>query len=129
MSHRKLYEPAFIDSGFCDWKNAIRAFERHEKCDCHREAVASFRSISRVGVSARLDTQLARDQQVAFKALSVIISSLQYLDRQGLSVRGHVDTSGNFQQLLKTRSCDVSDLATFLQRRNSYLSHAVQNKL
>jgi len=89
MSHRKLYEPAFIDSGFCDWKNAIRAFERHEKCDCHREAVASLQSISRVCVSARLDTQLARDQLVAFKALSVIIGSLQYLARRGLSVRGH----------------------------------------
>jgi len=76
MSHCKLYEPAFIDSGFCDWQNAIRAFETHEKCDCHREAVASLQSISRVCVSARLDTQLARDQQVAFKALSVVIGSV-----------------------------------------------------
>lgn len=129
VSHRKLYDPAFIENGFCDWKNAVRAFERHDKCDCHREAVGGLESLSRTSVSAQLDRQLARDQQVASKALSVIISTLKYLARQGLAVRGHSETSGNFHQLLRARSCDVPELAAFMQRRNCFLSHEIQNEI
>lgn len=113
LSDRYLYEPTFIESGFSDWKNAARAFERHAKCDCHREAVDNWESISRISVSAQLNTQLLRDQRVASKALSTILTSVQYLARQGLSLRGHTEQSGNPYQVLLTRSRDISELETF----------------
>lgn len=80
-------------------------------------------------MSVQLVRQLAREQQVASKTLSVIISTLKFLARQGLAVRGHTETSGNFSQLLMARGCDVPELAAFMQRRNSFLSHDIQNEI
>ena len=33
------WEPAFISRGFTNWKDAMVAFNKHLKSDCHREAV------------------------------------------------------------------------------------------
>jgi hypothetical protein len=127
--HRKVYEPTFTETGFCDWKNAIRAFDKHDKCGSHHEAVSTCESVSKLDVSAQLDTQLARDQQASSKALSVIISTLQYLVRQGLAIRGHTEISGNFYQLLLIRSQDVPEVANFLKKRSSFISHDIQNEI
>jgi Domain of unknown function (DUF4371) len=91
LSHRNLFELAFIETGFCDWKNARRAFERHDKCDCHREAVDNWHSISKVRtrVSVQLNQQLLTEQRAAAVGLSTVITSIKFLARQGLALRGH----------------------------------------
>ena len=130
VTYRKLFEPAFIETGFCDWKNAVRAFERHAKCDCHQEAVDSWNcwiSTFTTSVYAKLDYQLAQSQHIASKVLTVITTS--FFTRQGLAIRGRIENSGNSFHLLLTQSRDVPELASFLQQRNAYISHDIQNEI
>ena len=54
-------------------------------------------------VAVELVQQIRDDQAKAQTCLLNIISSLQYIARQGLPSRGHNDTEGNFLQLLKLR--------------------------
>lgn len=57
-----------------------------------------------------MDVQLcnvqASQQQEARTCLLKIISNVQFMARQGLALRRHVDSEGNFAQLLKYKSQD-----------------------
>ena len=46
------------------------------------------------------------DKQLNGRMLMNIIQDLQYLGRQGIPIRGHIDAGSNFIQLLKLRSND-----------------------
>lgn len=129
ITHKLAYEPTFIDHGFQDWKNAIRAFQRHAMCDCHREAVCAYSMASKPGIDAKLNAQIANDQHMASLALEVIVSSLLYLGKQGLAIRGHEETHSNFYQLLQLRSDDSKVLKEFLQKRKSFISPQIQNEI
>ena len=65
-------------------------------------------------VAVELVQQIRDDQAKAQTCLLNIISSLQYIARQGLPSRGHNDTEGNFLQLLKLRSKDCSYLKEWI---------------
>ncbi len=56
------------------------------------------------------------------------LSSLRYLARQGLAIRGHKDEQSNFLQLLKCRAEDVRELESWMQD-GRYLSHDIINEL
>ena len=56
------------------------------------------------------------------------LSSLQYLMRQGLAVRGHTEEEGNLYQLLKCRSDDIPGLLNWLND-GQYLSHEITDEL
>ncbi len=59
-----------------------------------------------------------------------VLSSLQYLARQGIAIRGHPDEESNFYQLLKLRARDNTKLHSWLQRKtNKYTSHDIQNEI
>ena len=57
------------------------------------------------------------------------ISTLRYLARQGLATRGHIESEGNFLQLLQLRSEDSPELSSWLERRENWLSHDIQNEM
>ena len=59
-------------------------------------------------VNAQLSSQRAVQQSDARDCLQVIFTSIQYLARQGLPLRGHSDDDGNFKQLLHLQSTDQS---------------------
>ena len=61
--------------------------------------------------------------------LKKIFTSLQYLARQGLSFRGHIEENGNFYQLIKLCSDDCDDLRLWLQQKRAFMSHEVQNEV
>ena len=75
-------------------------------------------------MSTQLSLQVARDQQWHREMLIKEISSLRYLMRQGLAVRGCKEEEGNLYQLLKCRSEDVGTLSKWLND-GRYLSHEV----
>ena len=56
-----------------------------------------------------------------------VLSSLKYLLRQGLPIRGHYEENGNLMQLLQCRSEDIDDLKTWISRKK-YLSHEIINE-
>lgn len=129
MATNQLEQSTFVDGGFNDWKNAICAFERHAKSSSHREALAALATQSVPSVDVLLTAQRERDRANASKALTGIITSLVYLARQGLAIRGHDEGSGNFKQLLALRGTDVTVLSDFLRRPKSFTSHEIQNEI
>lgn len=59
-----------------------------------------------------------------------LMSTLRYLLRQGLPIRGHIDYESNYEQLLMLRAEDCPDLAAFLKkRRHKFTSHGIQNEM
>ena len=57
-----------------------------------------------------------------------VLSSLQYLLRQGLAIRGHKDEESNLYRLLKLRCEDCQELSGWIAR-HQYMSHDIINEL
>lgn len=131
LDNAKLVKPAFIIEGFNDWKHALVRFRGHEKSDCHRLALTKI-SYVRAGqnVACGLSKAKSEEMVLARSSLHRIVTSLTFLARQGLAIRGKTDDSSNFGQLLKLRSFDVSALQTWLARtKYRWISHDVQNEI
>lgn len=63
-------------------------------------------------------------------ALEIIFTTVKYLCRQGLAIRGHEDVNSNFLQLLELRKKDVPELKDWLGRSGyKWISHDVQNEI
>ena len=111
----KSRENAFITVGFDNWKDATRSFEQHRKSACHREALMKWEHNTKgSGVSIQLQHQLASDQE--------LFTSVEYLARQALPLRGHYEASGNFYQLMQLRANDSEELKTCCIRKSLYIS-------
>lgn len=100
-----------------------------ELTGCHREAVEVIISlpVTTMDIGAHLSKQYAQEKELNRKMLIKILSCIQFLDRQGLPLRGHGDDSdGNLLQLLKYQG--GSEIEDWLQRKTSkYTSHEIQN--
>ena len=57
-----------------------------------------------------------------------MITSLMYLLRQGLAIRGHTEVESNLYQLLKLRSDDSNIVREWLAK-GKYTSHDIINEL
>ena len=60
------------------------------------------------------------EQRVRQQMLLKQLSSLKYLLRQGLAIRGHEDIEGNLLQLLRLRSGDCTQLSTWIAERKFF---------
>lgn len=66
----------------------------------------------------------------ARNALHRIFTSLVYLSKQGLAVRGKTDSTSNFSELLTLRGNDVPELQSWLARtKYRWISHDIQNEM
>ena len=124
----KKYETAFISDGFNNWKKAKERFERHQASESHKEALVKFQCMQAPTVVEQLSTQASRTQATNRSMLLKELSSLQFLLRQGLAIRGHKKSEGNLVQLLELRSNDCPDLQLWLKNHHS-LSHNIVNEL
>ena len=79
-------------------------------------------------IDAQLNNQVKQTQDLYFKLLLVLLSSLKFLLRQGLAVRGHNETEGNLMQLLLLRCEDNSILKAWINE-NKYLSGDIINEI
>ena len=87
-----------------------------------------YSALQQPSVAAQLSRQVESDQLKRRDAFLKQLSSLKYLVRQGLAVRGHVEEDGNLQQLVKCRSEDVASLEEWL-KHSGYKSHDIINEL
>ena len=119
-------EPAFSSAGFGNWKKAKEKMSQHARSEMHKHALAlkSEPAIPEVVSSAE-----KREQEMARSCLLKIVTTVRFLARQGLPLRGHTESSGNFAQLLELRASDSPVLQKWLQRRTSFTSHDVQNEI
>ena len=130
LTFSKCAETAFISSGFNTWKNATQAFERHRKSACHQEAVMKWHHhMKQTNISAQLDMQISRDQKKNRHCLEMLFTSVEYLARQALPFRGHIEERGNFYQLVALRGKESDDLKSWMGRSRSYMSHDIQNEI
>ena len=80
---------AFLTMGFDNCKKAVESFAQHAKSDIHREGVLKLGLLQQPSVITQLNNQAKLDQARHKEMLLKQISSLNYLLRQGLAVRGH----------------------------------------
>jgi hypothetical protein len=119
---------ALISSGFSDWKNAVRALAQHNGSRFHSECLYVIQQQSKPSVITRIDIVARQQQEQRRRLLMVEVSSLQYLLRQGIAIRGHNEEDGNLFQLMRLRSIDIPGLDQWLIDKK-YLSHDIINEL
>ena len=131
LEDAKFVKGAFIQDGFSDWKHAIERFKGHEKSDSHRAAVLKTAYVAAGhNVASGLSKAKREEMLIARAALCRIVTSIAFLSKQGLAIRGKTDASSNFQQLLLLRSGDSGGLQRCLARsRNKWISHDIQNEI
>ena len=81
-----------------------------------------------MNVGVQLDKQ-CKDEKECHRFLFLKqLSSLKYLVRQGLAIRGHESMESNLIQMLKTRAEDVPELNQWIEDRR-YISPDIVNEL
>ncbi len=111
-------DTAFIDRGYSNWKHACKKFDTHQKSKTHEEAVLKMITLPATtsNVAESLSSQLKLKKMQNRCCFLEVLSSLQYLARQGIAIRGHPDGE--------------SKLHSWLQRKtNKYTSHDIQNEI
>ena len=124
LTFSKCAENAFISTGFDTWENATKAFEKHQKSACHQEAVLKWHHHeNHTNISAQLHQQLREDQKKNRYCLYMLFTSIEYLARQALPLRGHIEVRSNLYRLMALRENDSDDLKLWLRRTRSYMPH------
>jgi len=77
---------------------------------------------AKLPVNAQLSSQRAVQHNDARDCLHIIFTSIQYLARLGLPLRGHSNDDGNFTQLLRLRSTDHALLKQWLKHKSVMIS-------
>lgn len=114
-------DAAFVTEGSHNWKKALEIFATHQKAHSHCQAVTVSAHDSNP-VSVQLSSSWAKQQKEASHSLLRIVSSVQYLARQGQALRGK-SGSGNLDQQLKLRSEDDPVLKKWLTHYTSCHAH------
>lgn len=135
-------DDVFSKTGFDNWKKALERFEKHQNTTSHRDAVDLVVKIPSTtkDVGEMLSTSLASQKAESRKMLLTILSSIRYLGRQGLALRGRYkiadnsdkggETDSNFIQLLRTRAEDNPGILKWMDKsRNKYTSPEMQNEM
>jgi hypothetical protein len=142
MRNLQNKDQAFTKSGFSNWKKAIEKFNKHELTIAHHQAVELVESIpnttKNVGeMLSGIDTKQKAENRVM---LRVILTSIRYLARQGLALRGRykvaIDESegceidSNFIQLLNVRAEDNPLISKWMEKsRDKFTSADIQNEI
>ena len=128
LTFNKRSDGAFIFNGFSNWKKARQKFKEHENSQCHREACMMYAALRQPSVVALARTSGEEEQQSRRSFLLKQLSSIQYLVRQGLAIRGHCDIEGNLQQLMKCRAEDIPRFQQWI-KQGKYQSPEIVNEL
>ena len=98
-------DKTFTETGFNNWQKACHIFSKHEESVCHRHAVDMIIKSSK-DVDETLSNAHANKNAENRKALYAILSTVRFLARQGLPLRGSFvahgcgESNSNFMQLL-----------------------------
>lgn len=81
-------EKAFTVDGFGNWKKALQRFKEHERSEGHRESMEKHNLMRQPSVASKLATEIENSQALHRILLKKEISSIKYLLRQGMPLRG-----------------------------------------
>lgn len=96
--------------GFSTWKNATGAFKKRKKSELHAIAIKHIIKQDNKSVLDHLSEAKQKDMLQSTVALKTIFTSVIFLAKQGLAIRGHTDDHSNLLQILNLRAKDVSEL-------------------
>ena len=127
-------EHAFISKGFKNCKNATACFRDHEQSSCHKEAIGMVITIpaTHKDISECISSASGEQRRHNRSCFMKVLTSLQFLARQGLPVRGEGEgeLNGNLSQLLSLRSQDDLKLVEWLKKKtDKYTGHDMQNEI
>ena len=108
-----------VTKGYCNWKDATTAFKKHAQSGCHIEAVEAVVTLPKTtkDVGEQLNEASKSEKEQARSMLRLILSSIRFLARQGLALRGSgSDESANLIQLLRLRGEDDPNILTWLEK-------------
>ena len=131
----------FKSTGFRDWHNAKKVFEKHKKSDGHEKN--QMLHLNRINVEASkkscaalLNSQHAKEVTANRKYLRHIIQVIHFLSRQGLAFRGNNENKetsknlGNFSELLEFHCSLLPDFKENLESRVAkYTCPSIQNEI
>ena len=120
-------EPTFTITGFNNWRRALEKFKNHSASNAHAEAVMKWQMLQTSPINTQLQTQVQKSQRLRQQALVKHLYCLRYLLRQGIAIRGHVETEGNLYQLLTMMSVHDPQIASWLKEKK-YLSPMIVNE-
>ncbi|XP_022182781.1 zinc finger MYM-type protein 1-like [Myzus persicae] len=121
----------FISEGFNNWKKAVERFNMHERSELHKTNIVKNSFIkTNANVFAQISDSHKKSMEESRFAFDKILSSIVFLAKQGVAIRGHTDESANFNQLLKLRSEDSTELKNWLGRTTyKWISHDITNEI
>jgi hypothetical protein len=122
-------ETAFTTTGCLNWKKAKGKFMDHMKSEMHREAVLKNSLVRGIPITAQLSNSITQQQSAAKVALKAMFTSMKYLAKQGLSIRGHAHDDGNFMELLALRAEDIPQLKVWLSKSKTMSGWKMQNEM
>lgn len=129
-------DPAFTTTGYTGWKKATesgKGFAKHENSTFHKNALSLLTEAEKSkDIAEQLCSQYEAEKITRRNNLIKILSSVRFLARQGLPLRGHgADTNSNLNQLLILRGEDDVQLRKWIERKGErkYTSHEIQNEM
>lgn len=136
----------FCETGFADWVNSSDRLKMHERSVIHLEAMSTWLEMEK---NLKLDNTIDKKQQILMETesqrmkmiLERIVAVIVFLAENNLSFRGSNDMlfkprNGNFLGIIQLiAKFDpilkeyLARISTSKKRRNTYLSHKIQNEL
>ena len=127
------WEPSFTVSGFSNWKDATRAFKRHDDSEVHKHAVEKLYILPTTtkDIGESLNVAHRKEKQMNREYFLKVLQNIRFLARQGIALRGDGnEDDSNFIQLLKLRASDDSRIHDYLSKKtDKYTSPTVVNEI
>ncbi|ODM90673.1 Zinc finger MYM-type protein 1 [Orchesella cincta] len=122
FSNSMKTEEAFTSVGYCNWRRGNENLRKHDISQQHKEAVRKLLLLKKSPISVQLSSVTLKKQEQARIALRSMFTSIIYLAKQGLPLRGSDHDGGNFIELLNLRSEDY-------RREKPLTSWDIQNEI
>ena len=94
---------AVVKKGFRTYKNALGAFGNHEVTNLHRNALMQISNCKNINIIEQFSSTKKKEMLENRAALKAIFTSVLYLGRQGLALRGHEEKNSNLHQLFEAK--------------------------
>ena len=123
---------SFISIGFCNSKDGMAKFKKHQQSECHKEAVERHITLAQQtkDIGDTLSTSYSNEKKNNRQQLLTILRNIRFLARQGLALRGHDSPESNFTQILKLHGeSDPSILKWMEKKTEKYTSSDIQNTM
>ncbi|KAJ8376205.1 hypothetical protein SKAU_G00067850 [Synaphobranchus kaupii] len=121
--------PFVKEAGFSNWRKALEKIREHEKSRIHVNANQRLAALRSTPINVLLSDAIAKNQQTAREVLEILFSSVRFLGRQGLPLRGNENRDRVLWQLMVERVRSDRDHFDWMNRRDNWMSPNIQNEI